>query len=120
MSEFLKIYNNLSIIATLTVSSSSLLLTVNAQSSCPSGPLTGIMLCPPPRPAPYQLLVKSWNAEIDGVSAILNITSVDSAGKVIGTLFGGSLYVQKIYNVKSLDLFTQNLVDLAFSIPLLL
>lgn len=54
------------------------------------------MLCPPRRPAPYQLLVKSWNAEIDGVSAILNITSVDSAGKVKGTLFGGTLCTKDI------------------------
>jgi hypothetical protein len=89
----------LTIIATLAASVSLLPTTVNAQSFCPSGPVTGIMLCPPPRP--NQLPVKGWNAEVDGVPAILKITSVDGAGKVQGNIFGGTLCTKGVLCVIS-------------------
>jgi hypothetical protein len=65
-------------------SSTSLVPTVNA-SFCPQAQASQIAICP----RPLDLPVKSWEGTINGFPAVLNITSVDSAGKVKGSIVGG-------------------------------
>ena len=77
----------LTLVAALTASGS-LLPTVNA-SFCPPGPRTGIAICSPP--PPFNLPVRSWDATINGLPAILNITSASRAGNINGTITGGDL-----------------------------
>jgi hypothetical protein len=61
--------------------------TPSPKSACPNGGSPIGLMCVLPQP--YKLPLGTWKLEVNGIGGILNITSVDSMGKIQGTMYGG-------------------------------
>jgi hypothetical protein len=61
--------------------------TPTAKSICPLGSSPVGLICHRPPPA-YNLPIGKWSIYVNGFIGILNISSVDSMGKVQGTMYG--------------------------------
>jgi hypothetical protein len=59
------------------------------KSFCPFGGSPVGLICVPPPPV-YNLPIGKWSIYVNGFTGILNISSVDSMGKVQGTMYSAS------------------------------